>query len=146
MPRPPAPIDTSPAGDPLPSCSGLRVLVVDDCPDAADAVADLLRRCGAEVLACHGGAAAVAALPGFRPDACLVDLTMPGVDGCEVARRVRAGAGGDRVLLIALTGLWDIDALGPAAEAGFDADFTKLADPGQLLGLLADHARRVRGG
>jgi CheY-like chemotaxis protein len=122
----------------------LRVLVVDDNPDAADAVATLLRFRGAKVLACYGGAEAVAALDSFRPEACLIDLTMPGVDGCEVARRVRAGPGGDAVLLVALTGLDEIDALGRIAGLGFDADFTKPADPAHLLGLLAEHARRLR--
>ena len=129
----------------IPTRLRLRVLVVDDNRDAADAVAELLRFRGAEVRACYGGADAVAALDAFRPHACLIDLTMPGVDGCEVARRVRAGPGGEAVLMVALTGLDEIDALERIAGLGFDADFTKPADPAQMLGLLAEHARRLRG-
>jgi two-component system, OmpR family, response regulator len=82
----------------------VRLLFVDDCPDAADTLGALLELAGFRARVCHGGWEAVAALDEFRPDACLIDLAMPGVDGLEVARRVRVWAGGRCVPLVAVTG------------------------------------------
>lgn len=65
---------------------------------------------------------------------------MPGMDGCKFARGLRRAPGGDSGLLGALTGLGDLDALERTTGARFDADFTKPADPVQLLRLIADHA------
>ena len=118
----------------------LRVLVVDDNRDAADALADLLRLCGAEVRTCYGAAEALALLSAFEPDAGVLDVHMPGIDGCELARRVRDAAGPRRVLLVAVTGVSDDTARRRTAEAGFDLHLTKTAAPDVLLAALAAFA------
>ena len=62
---------------------------------------------------------------------------MPGMDGCELARRIRAGAASADALLIALTGYGQPQDRARSLAAGFDAHLVKPADPGELLGLLA---------
>lgn len=91
------------AGEPL-SAVMQRLLVVDDNRDAADSLALLLEALGAEVHVAHDGAAALDAFERFAPQYVLLDLGMPGMDGLEVARRLRGRANGHAVTLIALTG------------------------------------------
>ena len=119
----------------------LRVLVVDDNRDGADTLADLLRMCGADVRACYDGKEALALVPGFDFDAGVLDIHMPGIDGCELARLLRAAAGPRRVLLVAVTGVSDDAARRRTAEAGFDLHLTKTAAPEVLLAALAAFAR-----
>ena len=134
----------SPAGGaaPFPLPRRLKVLVVDDNKDAASTTAELLRVCGAEAQACFRGVAALAALEWFAPDACVLDLTMPGMDGFELAARIRAANPG--TLLVALTALADAGTRAREAEAGFDAHFTKPVDPAQLLHALGERVARKR--
>src|SRR5262245_923491 len=91
----------------LPASLKLRVFVVDDNHDAADTLSDLLRLCGAEVRACYTGDAALELVPTFPFDAAVLDINMPDMDGCELAKRLRAIVQSRRVLLIALTGVSD---------------------------------------
>ena len=72
----------------------LKVLVVDDNRDAADTLAALLMLCGADVRVCYDGAAGVREAEAFRPDVGLFDVNMPWMNGCELARHVRADSGG----------------------------------------------------
>ena len=72
----------------------LRVLVADDNADATDSLATLLRMAGCEVAVAYEGFAVVPVAERFGPDACVLDVRMPGVDGWEVGRRLRAAAGG----------------------------------------------------
>ena len=81
-----------------------RVLVVDDNVDAADALASLLERDGHEVRRAHDGPAALAAAAAFRPDVVVLDIGLPGMDGYEVARRLRRQARPGKPLLVAVTG------------------------------------------
>ena len=118
----------------------LRVLVVDDHRDSADITAHLLQVCGAAAQACYGGAAALAALDAFQPDACVLDLTMPGMGGRELAARIRATERGAGLLLVALTGLDD----DRQAADGFDLWLTKPADPAKLLHALGEHVKAGR--
>jgi CheY-like chemotaxis protein len=67
------------------------VLVVDDNPDAVDSLALFLRLAGHEVRTAVDGPAAMRAAQAFRPEAIILDIAMPGLDGCEVARRLRQG-------------------------------------------------------
>jgi CheY-like chemotaxis protein len=123
----------------------LRVIVVDDNRDAADTVADLLRLCGAEVRACYGSDAALALVPGFEFDAGVLDVHMPGVDGCGLAKLLRAAAGRRRVLLVAVTGVSDDAARRRTADAGFDLHLTKATAPDVLIAALAAFARWLEG-
>jgi CheY-like chemotaxis protein len=111
----------------------LRVLCVDDSPDAVESVAELLRLSGCEVRTCPGAASALPAAEEFRPDVCVVDLEMPGMDGVELARRLREQAPGRPLRLVALTGLWDVASTHRTANAGFDEHLVKPADPRRLV-------------
>jgi CheY-like chemotaxis protein len=82
----------------------LRVLVVDDCPETAASFCALVGVLGHEARAANDGPSALALAEGFRPDAALVNLVMPGMGGYEVARRLRAIPGLKDALLIAVSG------------------------------------------
>jgi CheY-like chemotaxis protein len=113
-----------------------RVLCVDDNRDAASSLAELLELVGFDVRVSYGGAEGLTTARNFHPHACVLDLRMPGMDGYELARRVRTELGTD-VLLVAVTGeQWD-DLGRRTAEAGFDHVFKKPVDPEALLATLA---------
>lgn len=84
--------------------TGFRILVVDDNRDAADGMAMLINRLGNQVCTAYGGAEALLTFPLFQPDVILLDLAMPGMNGYEVARQIRAMPRGKGALMIALTG------------------------------------------
>jgi two-component system CheB/CheR fusion protein len=124
-----------------------RVLVVDNNRDAADSLGVLLALLGVESRTAHDGVSALEALDEFRPSAILLDLGMPGMDGYEVAQRVRQHPHGREVALIALTGWSHERDRRRATEAGFDhfvikpLDFEVLR---QLLARLPSPAARAR--
>jgi two-component system, OmpR family, response regulator len=118
--------------------TGLRVLCVDDDHDTADTLGVLLELAGFEPRVCYSGSEAIASLPEFRPDACILDLSMPGLDGCEVARRLRTWADPRPIPLVAVTGLDGEEARRQTAAAGFDLHLTKPVDPDKLAAVLAD--------
>ncbi len=122
-----------------------RVLVVDDNHDAAVALAELLRESGYRVTVCDDPAHALAAADAEAHDALVLDIGMPGMDGYELARRVRAGTASANALLIALTGYGQPRDRARSLAAGFDAHLVKPADPGELLALLA-RGRKVEAG
>lgn len=119
----------------------LRVLVVDDNRDAADSLGDLLRLCGAEVQVCYDGETALELTSTFSFDAAVLDIHMPGMDGCELAKRLRSSIATRRVLLIALTGVSDARARERTREAGFDLHLTKSAAPDVLESALSAFAQ-----
>jgi CheY-like chemotaxis protein len=114
-----------------------RILVVDDNDDAAALLAVLLELEGHEVQTAANGGDAVNRAESFRPEVVLMDLEMPGVDGFEASRRIRARPWGDTILIAALTG-WgqDVDRR-RAHEAGVDLHFVKPVDTTTLLGAVA---------
>jgi CheY-like chemotaxis protein len=116
----------------------LRVLVVDDNRDAADTLAALLMLCGADVRVSYDGAVALREAEEFQPDVGLFDVNMPWMGGCELAKRVRSAAGGRPLLLVAITGVSDPDAVRRTVGAGFNLHLTKPADPAGLVATLAD--------
>lgn len=118
-----------------------RVLVVDDNRDAADSLAMLLQLDGSSVQVAVTGAEALAVFEQMRPEAVLLDIGLPDIDGYEVARRMRAASGGKDAMLIALTGWGQEEDKRRAAEAGFDEHLTKPVDPDVLRILLS--AERV---
>jgi CheY-like chemotaxis protein len=113
-----------------------RVLCVDDNRDAADSAALLLRLVGFDAKACYDGAAALKLNRTFRPAVCFIDLHMPGMDGDELAVRIRSGPGWQPVLLAAVTAMSDECSLLRIKDAGFDLHLVKPVDPQQLVGLL----------
>jgi signal transduction histidine kinase/ActR/RegA family two-component response regulator len=114
-----------------------RVLVVDDNRDAADSLGMLLEALGAQVSVVHSGPEALDAFARFRPALVLLDIGMPGMDGYEVARRMRASFPEHRASIVALTGWGQEEDRRRARAAGFDHHLTKPADMEDLQGLLA---------
>lgn len=120
----------------------LRVLVVDDNREAADTTAELLDIYGADTDVRYSGTDAIADIVELRPDACILDLSMPGMDGFELARKIRA-IEGRQPLIVALTALGDHQTLDQAVESGFDLHFTKPVEPAALIDELRSHAHRM---
>ena len=121
----------------------LRVLCVDDNRDAADSEAMLLELHGCEVDVCYDGHSALAAALRFSPDVCLIDVNMPGMDGCEVARRLRSWRRGQPVYLIAVTAHGSDETREETAAAGFDLHLVKPADWDELSLALAELEQRL---
>jgi CheY-like chemotaxis protein len=115
----------------------VRILLVDDNRDAADSMRMLLREVGADVRVAHDGPEALAAFEDCRPRMVLLDIGMPGMDGYEVARRLRASPRGAQASLVALTGWGQDDDRRRVREAGFDHHLVKPADFAALRSLIA---------
>jgi PAS domain S-box-containing protein len=131
--QPPAAAPNANAAD----TEGMRVLVVDDNLDAAEALAMALRMFGCDTRLAHTAQAALALAPEFRPQTALLDIGLPDLNGYELARRMRALPGGAGLTLIATTGWGQDKDRQRAFEAGFDHHLTKPVDVEQLRGLLA---------
>ncbi len=102
-----------------------RILVVDDDADCREMLAMVLQLAGSEVHTASNGLAALDEAASFQPEIVFLDISMPEMDGYEVARRLRASPGGKDLILIALTG-WSQDEHRSASNAaGFDAHMTK---------------------
>lgn len=123
----------------------LRVLCVDDNADAAESLGTLLRLTGFVAEVCHDAAAALQLVPRLRPEACILDISMPGMDGCQLAGVLRATAGGDKLFLVAVTAHGDPATRRRTAEAGFDLHLVKPVVPQRLLDVLFEFERRARG-
>ena len=102
-----------------------RVLVVDDHIDAGETMGMLLRAAGHDVRVVTSGTEALETAPGFEPSVVLLDIGLPGMDGYEVARRLREQFGPRPVLLVAISGYGQDEHRREAREAGFDHFFTK---------------------
>ncbi len=113
-----------------------RVLVVDDNRDAAESLGMLLDLLGAEVRVVFDGPSALELLPNYKPAVVLLDLGMPGMDGLEVARRIRQQPEFADVKLIALTGWGQPEDRSRSQSAGFDYHLIKPADVRALENLL----------
>ncbi|MGE3492400.1 MAG: ATP-binding protein [Vicinamibacterales bacterium] len=114
-----------------------RILIVDDSRDGGESLSMLLRVLGADVSLVHSGRAALQAVESFRPDVVLLDIGMPGMDGYEVARRIRANRANRGIMLIALTGWGQEEDRQRSAAAGFNHHLVKPADIDQLRQLLS---------
>jgi signal transduction histidine kinase len=121
---------------------GLRVLVVDDEPDAREMLALVLGGCGAEVTAVASAREALEALPRLRPDVLISDLAMPGEDGYALIRRVRAlpAEEGGRVPAAALTAYALAEDRARALSAGFQIHVPKPVDPAELAAVVENLA------
>jgi signal transduction histidine kinase len=135
MPRIAAPAE-APGAPPLPAPSPQRILIVEDSRDSRDMLRYLLERAGHEVHEAADGPSGVDAILKVRPDIALVDVGLPGLDGYEVARRVRADEAGAKVRLVALTGYGLPEDHRRSQEAGFDAHLVKPVDPARLAAAI----------
>jgi CheY-like chemotaxis protein/two-component sensor histidine kinase len=121
---------------------GRRVLVVDDNVDAAESTAAFLRLEGHEVKTVSDGPQALASLKVFDPHVIVLDIGLPGLDGFEVARRLRARGDTSHALLIAVTGYGQREDRLRASDAGFDYYFVKPTDPREIHGAI-ERGRQV---
>ena len=142
LPAVPASVETVPAVSDAPAGREHgHVLLVEDSADAREILRMILELSGYLVTCAEDGPGGVAAALRCRPGAALVDIGLPGYDGYEVARRIRAAPEGASVLLVALTGYGQPADRRRAEEAGFDLHFVKPVDPSRLIALLAGALR-----
>ena len=114
----------------------LRVLIADDNPEAADALGMLLEMDGDEVRVAYDGLSVLREAEAFRPNVVLLDIGMPGLDGHEVARRLRASESTKDFRLIAISGWGTPEDRKLSYDAGFDHHLVKPFDLGALDSLL----------
>jgi signal transduction histidine kinase len=120
----------------VPAGSERRVLVADDNVDAAATLAMLLQTLGYAVREVHDGEAAVAAASEFKPQLAFLDIGMPGLNGYQACKQIRALPGGAAMRLVAVTGWGQQDDRNAAREAGFDTHLVKPVEPGELAAVL----------
>jgi CheY-like chemotaxis protein len=121
-----------------------RILLIEDNEDAREMLRVQLTVAGHDVHEASEGLTGVDLAASLAPDVALVDVGLPGIDGYEVARRIRAGKGGKSIILIAFTGYGQAEDRLRALEAGFDAHLTKPISPEQLASVLSE-TRRIPG-
>jgi CheY-like chemotaxis protein len=114
-----------------------RVLLAEDCRDAAATLGFLLERWGFQVCITYDGTAALAAAQTHAPDVAILDIGLPGLDGFAVAAALRQQRGPGELMLVALTGYGSNECLQKARQAGFDHYFVKPVAPAVLRALLA---------
>ncbi|AMV23327.1 Gliding motility regulatory protein [Gemmata sp. SH-PL17] len=121
----------------------LLVLVVDDDIDTVESQADLLSLQGHTVRTARNGEEALTCAETERPDVVLLDIRMPGQNGCDVARAIRKNCAGKRQpIIIAVTGCSSEDDLRRSEGAGFDLHLVKPVEPAILVGVL-ERIRRL---
>jgi CheY-like chemotaxis protein/two-component sensor histidine kinase len=122
-----AAVVTEPGDEPLPDAGPVppqRILIVEDSPDNREVLQELLEQEGHRVETAPDGPIALQVALRSRPEVSLIDIGLPGMDGYELARRLRAALG-DAILLVALTGYGRTEDRQRSAEAGFDCHLTK---------------------
>ena len=122
----------------MPKPAGLRVLVVDDNHDAVETLAMLLGLWGHDVRLAADGPSAVETAAAHRPDVVLLDISLPGMSGYEVAERLRANPELRETVLVAMTGYGQAEDKKETREAGFTLHLVKPVEPDVLQKLLAD--------
>lgn len=133
-----------PLYQPDPSANaGLTVLIADDNEDAAEALSEFLRIAGHHVTTVHNGHDALRTAVALRPDAILLDIGMPALNGYEVARALRATPGMQETVLVALTGWGTDDDRSRATAAGFDHHLTKPTSAADIIKVLETARRRA---
>jgi len=113
-----------------------RVLVVDDNEDASQSTAALLTLAGHDVQIADDGPSALAQVRNFHPDAVVLDIGLPGMNGYEVCRQLREMPGHEDTVVIAVSGYGQLDDVDRGREAGVTHYLTKPADPDELVHLL----------
>jgi CheY-like chemotaxis protein len=125
--------------------TGMRILIVDDNEDIRETMGELLMGSGFEVQTAGDAATALEAVAEFDPQAVLLDIGIPVIDGYELARQLRALPRGDRLKIIAITGYGQEQDRQRSFDAGFDAHVTKPLGHSQLLELLGRLSPEVDG-
>jgi CheY-like chemotaxis protein len=126
-----------PARDEVPRQQRLRILVVDDNRDVADSLAEFLSFGGHQIRTEYSGAAGPAAAEEFKPRVIFCDLGMPGIDGHEVAARLRADSRHASAVLVAVTGWGTEEHKRRTQDAGFDMHLTKPVDLDEVERILS---------
>jgi CheY-like chemotaxis protein len=144
------PVGLTPAPSPSPSTEkaqptgpSLRVLVVDDNLDAAQSLAVLLNSGGHDVRTAHDGPATLEAALDYRPNVVLLDIGLPGMNGFDVAKRLRQQPALGNVVLVAMTGYGQEADRRRSQEAGFDHHLVKPADFGKVEQILATVSKKA---
>ena len=115
----------------------LRVLIVDDNRDAAVLLGKLLSMLGNNTRVVHSGFEALEAAHEFKPEAILLDIGLPDMDGYETAKMIRETPEGKNVTIVAVTGWGQQEDRERARLAGFDHHVVKPADSKQLMEILS---------
>jgi CheY-like chemotaxis protein len=118
-----------------------RVLIADPCADTVESTAWLLRAWGYDVRRAASGSEALEVAHSYRPDAVIMELGLPGLNGCKVARRLRQHGPNPQVFLVAVTGYGDAKNRRRCLEAGFNCHLVKPVEPDVLQSLLATSHR-----
>jgi two-component system CheB/CheR fusion protein len=126
---------------PLPLGDRARVVIVEDNTDSRELLCELLEQAGFECRAADSGVDALALVAEFQPDIAILDLGLPGMDGLELARRIRADPKNAGTWLIALTGYGQAADRTTALAAGFDEHVVKPVQGEALLSLLTEMRR-----
>lgn len=127
--------------DPVADKSGLKILIVDDNADAAELLGMVLKIYGHEILIEHQPEHVPNLARSELPNACLLDIGMPGINGNELARRLRNQPETANVLLVAITGYGQERDIQESRAAGFDHHITKPVDVEKLLGIFTARCR-----
>lgn len=135
----------STAAPPRPVAPAGRVLLADPCPDTVESMAWLLRLWGYSVETAASGPEALEAALADRPDAILMELALPGLDGLQVARRLRQSGGERTPLLVAVSGSGSEKDRTRSREAGFGCHFVKPACPQVVRAWLVAHGVHAGG-
>ena len=131
------PCSTKAAGAVMRTAPAQRILVVDDNRDSAESLAMLLKLLGHDARTAHDGRQALAVAGAYQPHIILLDIGLPGMDGYEVAREMRAMPALAKTVLVALTGYGAEDHRRQARDAGFNAHLVKPVKFDDLQALLA---------
>lgn len=129
---------------PVPALERDVVLLIDDAPDTVRMLADALEQAGFTVLVATDGATALARLARVTPDAVLLDACMPGMDGFETCRRLKAVEGMDTVPVLFMTGLAETERIVEGLSAGGIDYLVKPVAPDELIARLRAHLRVAR--
>jgi two-component system, chemotaxis family, CheB/CheR fusion protein len=144
VPRPRPSVSPDPVGTKDAGMLRRRILVVDDNRDATETLARVLELGGHEVHTAHDGLEAVDVAAELQPDAVLLDIGLPKLNGYDAARRIREQPAGKDVFLVALTGWGQPEDRRRAQDAGFDAHLVKPVDHAHLAKLLRDRVSADR--
>jgi len=128
----------APARPPFALGARAKIMVVEDNTDSRELLCELLAHVGFECRAAESGLGALDLVAEFAPDVAILDLGLPGMDGLELARRIRSEPRHARMILIALTGYGQAADRVAAREAGFDEHLVKPVQGEQLLALLGE--------
>jgi DNA-binding response OmpR family regulator len=120
------------------------VLIVDDVPENLSLLHDALDEAGYKVLVATNGESALARARQALPDVILLDAVMPGIDGFEVARRLKADFSTQHIPIVFMTGLTETEHVLAAFEAGSSDYVTKPIRPPEVLARIAAHVRTAR--